>query len=79
MKTNDHIIRRMMLFVLCLCLVLWRAPLFAQQPVVSDMLQKYGQTSAPRDFEGVLYCIRCNFSPTPENLSTCNKEGHAHF
>jgi hypothetical protein len=43
------------------------------------MLQKYGQTSAPRDFEGTLYCIRCNFSPTPENLATCDKEGHAHF
>jgi hypothetical protein len=43
------------------------------------MLQKYGQTSAPRDFAGTLYCIRCNFSPTPENLATCEREGHAHF
>lgn len=79
MKTNDHIIRRMMLFVPCLCLVLWRAPLFAQQPMVSDMLQRYGSSSATGEYEGTLYCIRCNFSPTPENLATCNKEGHEHF
>lgn len=79
MNTSNHVIRRVALLVICASTLLWWSSLFAQQPVVSDMLQKYGQTSAPRDFEGTLYCIRCSLSPTPENLATCDKEGHEHF
>jgi hypothetical protein len=79
MKTSSRLTSRAVLVVTFCSTLLWLSPIFAQQPLVSDMLQKYGQTSAPRDFEGTLYCIRCNLSPTPENLATCDKEGHAHF
>lgn len=79
MNTNNNTIGKAVLLITCASILLWRLSVFAQQPQVSDMLQKYGQTSAPRDFEGTLYCIRCNFSPTPENLATCDKEGPAHF
>src|SRR5262245_57378382 len=79
MDTGGPGVKRTVLLIICTSIVLWRSPVVAQQPRVSDMLQKYGQTSAPRDFEGTLYCIRCNLSPTPENLATCDKEGHAHF
>lgn len=78
MNTSGHVAKRAVLLAICASTLLC-SPLFAQQPLVSDMLQKYGQTSAPRDFEGTLYCIRCNLSPTPENLATCDKEGHEHF
>lgn len=79
MKTSSKFLSRVTLVAVFGGACLWLSPSFAQQPQVSDMLQKYGQTSAPRDFEGTLYCIRCNFSPTPDNLATCDKEGHAHF
>ena len=79
MKSKSKFLSRVTLVTILGGACLWLSPIFAQQPLVSDMLQKYGQTSAPRDFEGTLYCIRCNFSPTPENLATCDKEGHAHF
>ena len=79
MNTNGPVVKRTVLLIICAGMLLWRLPVFAQQPLVSDMLQKYGQTSAPRNFEGTLYCMRCNLSPTPENLATCDKEGHEHF
>lgn len=80
MDTSGSALKRATLLVIFVSIFSLRCPLvFAQQPMVSDMLQKYGQTSAPRDFEGTLYCMRCNLSPTPENLATCDKEGHAHF
>jgi len=79
MKTSRRFVSRAVLVAILGGAFLLPSPVFAQQPLVSDMLQKYGQTSAPRDFEGTLYCIRCNLSPTPENLATCDKEGHAHF
>jgi hypothetical protein len=79
MKTGSKFLSWVLSVVIFGGVCLWLSPIFAQQPQVSDMLQKYGQTSAPRDFEGTLYCLRCNFSPTPENLATCDKEGHAHF
>ena len=79
MNTHRSLVGKAIMLVLFGGTLFWSPAIFAQQPLVSDMLQKYGQTSAPRDFEGTLYCIRCNFSPTPENLATCDKEGHAHF
>jgi hypothetical protein len=79
MNMSGPVVKRTALLIICASIVLWRSAMFAQQPQVSDMLQKYGQTSAPRDFEGTLYCIRCTLSPTPENLATCDREGHAHF
>jgi hypothetical protein len=79
MKTTTGWINSIALLAIFGGLLLWLPPVFAQQPQVSDMLQKYGQTSAPRDFEGTLYCVRCNLSPTPENLAICDKEGHEHF
>jgi hypothetical protein len=42
------------------------------------MWQRHGSSSAVGAYEGALYCIRCNFSSTPENLATCNKEGQEH-
>jgi hypothetical protein len=79
MQTRSRFRSRAVLVVTVWSTLLWLSPIFAQRPQVSDMLQKYGQTSAPRDFADTLYCIRCNFSPTLENLATCDKEGHAHF
>jgi hypothetical protein len=79
MSTKHWGIKHVVLVAMGISLLLGKSAALAQQPQVSDMLQKYGQTSAPRDFVGTLYCIRCNFSPTPENLATCDKEGHAHF
>lgn len=79
MKTTRSSISRAAMLAIVGGLLLWLPPVFAQQPMVSDMLQRYGSSSAVGEYEGALYCIRCNFSPTPENLATCNKDGHEHF
>lgn len=79
MNTKHWILAQAAVLVMRISLLLGESAARAQQPHISDMMQKYGQTSGLRDFVGTLYCIRCNFSPTPENLASCDKDGHAHF
>lgn len=79
MKTSGSFVSKAILMAILGGTLLWMPPVFAQQPVVSDMLQKYGSSSSIGVYEGTLYCIRCNLSSTPENLATCDKEGHEHF
>jgi hypothetical protein len=79
MSYTNSLIGRMILVAISVTLLLWRSPVVAQQPMASDMLQRYGSSSAIGEYAGTLYCIRCNFSPTPENLATCNTDGHEHF
>ena len=79
MKTTNSWVSRAALLAIFGSMLLWMPPVIAQQPMVSDMLQRYGSSSATGEYEGTLYCIRCNFSPTRENLATCDKEGYEHF
>ncbi len=79
MKTSSRFVSRAVLVAIFGGAFFWPSPIFAQQPQVTDMLKQYGQASRIREYAGTLYCIRCNLSPTPENLATCDKEGHAHF
>src|SRR6266496_1135773 len=79
MKTSGSFVSRAVLVVIFGGPLFWTPLVFAQRPVVSDMVLKYAQKSRVRSFDGTLYCIRCNLSPTPENLATCDKAGHEHF
>lgn len=79
MNTAPSFVRGAGILAIVAGLLTWMSPVGAQQPIASDMLQRYGSASAVGEYEGALYCIRCNFSPTPENLATCNKDGHEHF
>ncbi|NOT55450.1 MAG: hypothetical protein HOP18_12665 [Deltaproteobacteria bacterium] len=79
MKTATSSVRRPAVLTIVGGLLLWLSPVVAQQPMVSDMLQRYGSSSAVGEYQGALYCLRCNFSPTPENLATCDTDGHEHF
>ncbi|MBI3245494.1 MAG: hypothetical protein HYZ50_03170 [Deltaproteobacteria bacterium] len=79
MNTRNWIVEQVVLLVMGISLLLGKSVALAQQPLVSDMLQRYGSSSSVGEDEGALCCIRCNFSPTLENLATCNKDGHEHF
>jgi len=77
---NIRTIWTVALFTICVIPLLWITVTVAQpQRGASDMMKSVEQGSGSRSFEGTLYCIRCNISPTPENLATCDKEGHEHF
>ena len=80
MDTRKSLNRRGMMFAFVVGTLLWSPLVFAQQqPQAADMLKNFKKGAALRSYDGTLYCIRCNVSPTPENLATCDKEGHEHF